>query len=366
MVKVTHFITELSIGGAQIALYHLLAELDRDQYDLQVVCLYNGDGAIANKIRALDIPVYDLRMHNKFRLDAFLRLYSYLRQKRPFILHTWMFHANIPGRIIGRIARVPIIISAERTMGQEHAIRLRLNRWTSRMANRVICVSQTVADYAIQQIGIPAAKISTIPNGIDPANFLHMPDQAGARRKLRLPLHVPIVAAVGRPRPVKGYSYLIEAWRQISVQFPQAHLVFLGDGPDRTQLAQMVMEYGLDASVLFLGDWDNIPHLLPAFDLFALPSLHEGMSNAALEAMTAGLPVVATAVGGTPEIVIHEQTGVLVPSANVDALAEGLLQLLADPEKAQRMGDAGAMRVRKHFLHTKTVQQTESVYKIFL
>ncbi len=366
MVKVTHFITELSVGGAQTALYHLLEDLDRERYDLQVICLYNGDGHIAKKIRALNIPVYDLGMDNKFRLDAFMRLYMYLRRKRPFILHTWMFHANIPGRIIGRLARIPVIISSERTMGQESTARLRLNRWTSRLADRVICVSQTVGDYAIKEIGISSEKIVVIPNGISPAKFLQSPDQTIARQKLDLLPHIPIVVAIGRPRPVKGYLYLIEAWRHVSVQCPQAQLVFLGDGPDRIQLEQQAAQYGLDGSVFFLGDWDNIPHLLPAFDLFALPSLHEGMSNAALEAMAAGLPVVATAVGGTPEIVVHEQTGLLIPPANSNALAEALIILLTDLERASQMGKAGQKRVQENFLHTETVQQTEAVYKTFL
>ena len=145
-IPILHFITELSIGGAQMALLRLLERLDRQRFDIQVACLYNGDGVVAEQIKKMGIPVTDLGMSSKLRLDALGRFYGLLRCFRPAILHTWMFHANIPGRILGRAAGVPVIISSERTMGQEGALRRLSNRWTAGLADRIVCVSQNVAD----------------------------------------------------------------------------------------------------------------------------------------------------------------------------------------------------------------------------
>lgn len=365
-IKVTHFITELSTGGAQSALFRLLSQLDRSRFMPSVVCLYNGDGAMAKQIRELGITVTELGMTSKARLDAFGRFYRLLRQEQPLILHSWMFHANIPGRVVGRLARVPIIISSERTMGQEGQVRRRLNRLTTPLANRVICVSERVAEFAAHEIGIPAQKLVVVPNGIDLTHYCSLPSQAKARTAFNLPAEGPIIGAIGRPRPVKGYNFLLDAWVQVTQAHPDAHLLFVGDGPDQFALQAQAKQLGLQERVTFLGDQLNIPHLLPALDLLALPSLHEGMPNVALEAMAASLPVVATAVGGTPEVVIDGETGILVPSRDAIALAEALSALINDPIKAKAMGHAGRQRIETHFSLTTTVQQTELLYDALL
>ena len=365
-IPVLHFITELSTGGAQSALLRLLSNLDRTRFAPSVVCLYNGDGAVAEQIRELGITVTDLGMSGKARLDAFGRLYRFLRKKRPLILHSWMFHANIPARMFGRLARVPIIISSERTMGQEGAGRRRLNRLTAPLADRVICVSERVAEFAAHQIGIARQKLVVVPNGIDLSHFADLPHQAQARASFNLPAEATIVGAIGRPRPVKGYNFLLDAWAQLTPTFPNTHLLFVGDGPDQPALKAQATGLGLNECVTFLGDHLNIPHLLPALDILALPSLHEGMPNVALEAMAASLPVVATAVGGTPEVVVDGKTGILVPSENANALAEGLASLMNDPEHARLLGQTGRQRIESHFNLATTVHRTETLYETLL
>ena len=365
-IPILHFITELSTGGAQSALFRLLSQLDRTRFAPSVICLYNGDGAVAKQIRELGITVTDLGMTSKARLDAFGRFYRLLRQERPLILHSWMFHANIPGRVVGRLARVPIIISSERTMGQEGQVRRRLNRLTAPLADHVICVSERVAKFATHEIGIPAQKLVVVPNGIDLTDYSNLPSQAEARAAFNFPAEGIIVGAIGRPRPVKGYNFLLDAWVQVAQGYPNAHLLFVGDGPDQPLLQEQARRLGLREQVTFLGDQLNIPHLLPALDLLALPSLHEGMPNVALEAMAASLPVVATAVGGTPEVVVDGKTGILVPSRDPIALAEALSALINDPIKAKSMGQAGRQRIETHFSLTNTVQQTEALYETLL
>jgi len=152
-VDVLYLITELSMGGAQRALLHLLGGINRERYTPTVACLFNGDGVIAHEIQTMDIPVFDARMHGKADLKALNRLYQNIRSQRPTILHTSLFHANLPGRIIGRWTGVPIIISSERTMAMESEWRYRLNRWTIGNVDRVVAVSKEVGEFCITHIG---------------------------------------------------------------------------------------------------------------------------------------------------------------------------------------------------------------------
>ena len=361
-VKVVHLITELSIGGAQQALYRLLANMERERFEIQALCLYNGDKAIARQIQALGIAVIDLKMARKWRVDSLWRLFLWLRRAQPEILHTWMFHANIPGRLVGKLAGVPIIVSSERTMGQEGKFRQRLNKLTSSLADRVTCVSQQVARYAENEIGIDPEKILVVPNGIDLTQFEKLPSQKQARALFDLPQTGPLVGAVGRPRPVKGYGYLLEAWSRLAAIYPDGRLIFVGDGPDRQVLQERASHLGIERQVIFLDDQLNIPQLLPALDILALPSLHEGMPNVVLEAMAASVPVVATAVGGTPEVVADGETGLLVSPRSAAALAGALTTLIDDPERMKLMGGAGRQRILQDFNLTQTVRLTESLY----
>jgi glycosyltransferase involved in cell wall biosynthesis len=360
---IIHLITELDRGGAQTALYRLLAHGDRQRYAPRVLCLYNGDKVVAQQIRQLGIPVTDLGMTAQWRLDAFGRLVRILRQERPFILHTWMFHANIPGRILGRLAGVPAIISAERTMGQEGRFRRWLNRLTGNLPDNIICVSQQVADFAAQEIGLPPGKLTVIRNGIDIAQFANLPDQQTARAEFGLPSQGRIIAAVGRPRPVKGFAYLLDAFAQIAAAYPDLYLVFVGDGPDKRPLQTAAQQLSAANRVLFLGDQQEIPRLLAGVDMLVLPSLWEGLPNVVLEAMATGLPVVGTAVGGTPELITHNETGLLVPPRDPAALAAAIRQLLDHPEQAAQMGRNGRQCAATQFTIEGMVERTETLYE---
>jgi sugar transferase (PEP-CTERM/EpsH1 system associated) len=365
-IPIIHLITELDRGGAQTALYRLLAHTDRQRYAPRVLCLYNGDKVVAQQIRQLGIPVTDLGMTAQWRLDALWRLYQILRQERPSILHTWMFHANIPGRILGKLAGVPAIISSERTMGQEGRFRRWLNRLTGNMPDNIICVSQQVADFAADEIGLPPAKLTVIRNGVDITQFANLPDQQTARAEFSLPSQGRIIAAVGRPRPVKGFAYLLDAFAQIAAAYPDLYLVFVGDGPDKRPLQTAAQQLPCANRVLFLGDQQEIPRLLAGGDMLVLPSLWEGLPNVVLEAMAAGLPVVGTAVGGTPELISHNETGLLVPPQNSAALAAAISQALDQPEQAAQMGRNGRQRAAKQFTIERMTQQTEALYNRLL
>jgi glycosyltransferase involved in cell wall biosynthesis len=357
-IAVLHLITELNVGGAEKALARLLTHLDRGRYDLTVACLYGGDGPIASQICDLGIPVINLRMTARWRWDGLWRLYRLLRRVRPIILHTWMFHANMAGRVLGRLAGVPIVISGERTMGMESGWRYRLNRTTDPLTDRVVCVSQQVAEFAVKHIGIPQEKVVIIPNGIRLPHLAQLPDKGQARAELGLPADLILVGTIARLDPVKRLDVLLRA----TASLPEVHVLVIGDGPERAQLVALSERSDLTGRVHLVGHQEDVWPWLRAIDVFVLSSDWEGMSNALLEAMGAGLPVVATAVGGTPDVVVDGTTGLLVPSRDPSALAQALATMARDRDLRHRMGQAGRERVRQCFSLQRMVEQTQTLY----
>jgi glycosyltransferase involved in cell wall biosynthesis len=305
----------------------------------------------------LDIPVIDLGMASKWRWDAFWRLFTLLRGRRPTILHSWLFHANLPGRVLGRLAGVPVIICAEQTMAMEAEWRYFLNRKTSRLVDRVVAASANVRDFCIDHIGLPAGKVVVIHNSVEGIVSPPAARQA-ARQELGLPLDGPLTGTVSRLDPVKGVDYLLRAFAQVR----DGQLVVIGDGPERTTLHALADGLGLTGRVHWAGYRSDVPKLLPALDIFVQPSLHEGLPNAVLEAMAAGLPVVATKVGGTPEAVLDGVTGVLVPARDPVALAEAITALHHDPDQRHRLGQAGVERVEQNFSVEHMARQTQALY----
>ena len=356
-VPVLYLITELSTGGAQTALTRLLTRLDRSRFSPAVACLYNGDGAAAQAIRALGVPVTDLGMAAKWRWDALWRLYRLLRCERPAILHTHLFHANIPGRILGRLAGVPVVICTEHTMAMESPWRYRLNRWTDGLADRIVAVSANVRNFCRTHIGLPEEKLVLIPNGVELPE-LPLPSPQETRAALGLPPEGLLLGTVSRLDPAKGIEVLLEALPQVE----DAALVVIGDGPQRAALESLAARLGLSARVYWAGFQPDVTRWLLAFDLFVQPSHYEGLPTTVLEAMAAGLPVVATAVGGTPEVVVDGVTGLLVPPRDSAALAQAIAALLRDPELRGRMGKAGRERVAQHFSVERMVRKTERLY----
>ena len=361
-MKVLYLITELNVGGAERALARLVARVDRHRFAPTVACLY-GLGLVAEEIQALGVDVHCLEIKSALNLRAFVRLYRLVHRLNPTILHSFMFHANLLGRLVGRLANVPIVISAERTMGQESQNRLILNRLTAPLADRITAVSKAVGDFVVKEIGLASDKVVVIPNGVDLETYGRAADRASAKQAIGLESHFPLIGVVSNLRPVKGVSYLIQAFVQVIQSYPDACLLIVGDGPERVALNNLAADLGIVEQTLFVGERFDIPNLLAAMNVFALSSLWEGMPNAALEAMAAGLPVVATRVGGTPEVVEHGVTGLLVPPRDPKALAEAIIALLQDRERAEAMGQAGRERVEKCFSVKRMVQQTEALYE---
>lgn len=364
-VPVLYLITDLHIGGAERALARTALGLDRTRFAPQVTCLF-GAGPVADELRAGGIPVHDLGMRGRADLRVLPRLARLLRRERPAILHAYLFHANLLSRLVGRACGVPIILCAERTMEMEGRWRVGLNRLTARWADRLVANSDAVRTFVLRQICPDAGRVCTIMTGVDPAAFQPPADPGEARRALGLPPDGFIAGTVSRLDPVKGIDDLLRAGRLLRDRGLAATLLILGYGPEAATLRRLAAELGLEGAVRFPDPQTPPRAVLACLDIFVLASRFEGLPNVALEAMAMGVPVVATAVGGTAEAVADGLTGTLVPPNRPDRLAEAIVRFLKDPAAARAAGAAGRRRVLERFSAARMVADTEALYEQLL
>jgi glycosyltransferase involved in cell wall biosynthesis len=291
-----------------------------------------------------------------------------LRRVRPAILHASLFHANLCGRLLGRLSGVPIVITWRHSVEIGGQWRERINRWTARLDDRAVAVCELVRQAEIVRGGAPAGRVVTVYNGVDVDRFSAKEPQVveRVRRALGIPVDALLLGTVGRHSPEKDLANLLAAMVAVRDHVPTAWLVLVGGGELRGQLETQVRSLGLSDAVVFAGVRDDVPEILAALDLFVLPSRWEGLPLAVLEAMAARLPVVATAVGGVPEVVVDGLTGLLVPPGDPPALAGALLSLARDAGRRRAMGQAGYERVREHFAMAQMARAMERLYEELL
>jgi glycosyltransferase involved in cell wall biosynthesis len=355
-------ITDLDRGGAEQALVQIVTRLDRREWSPHVICL-TGEGELAVELREAGVPVTCLHAKRWWNLGVLFRLKRELRRLRPAVLQTFLYHANILGRVAGRMARVPVIVSGIRVAERRSRFRLWLDRATDRWVSRHVCVSEGVAKFSTETGGLANEKIVVIPNGVEFERF------AGALPAdlsvLGLGPEHRVVLFVGRLDPQKGISILLDAMRELSrdSRFEGTHLLLAGEGPLRGEIEVFARENRLEDRVHLLGRRNDVPALMKAADCLVLPSLWEGMPNVVLEAMAAGLPVVATAVEGTSELVQCGETGLLVPAGDVRGLLAGIVQVLSDAEFAQGIARSAQVTVRKRFAWEAVAGAYGSLYR---
>lgn len=362
----------MSIGGAQKHLLEVLRRLDRRRFAPSLCVLVTdrpGASDLLDAVRDLDVPVIDARVRDGanalVRPDTFrqmARVAGAFRRAGVRIVHSYLFHANFFGTLTARLAGVPIAIVSKRNVDVYERTR---ERWACRLVNhladRVTAVAQGVADHVVRAEGCPRDKIVVIPNGIDVTQVNRTP---GLDRGDTLGVgadHL-VVGTIARLVWYKGHEELVDAIARVNREHPAVRLCVVGDGPLRDSLRERAQRTGLDGAARFLGTIPQAWRLLPHFDIFVLASRWEGMSNGLLEAMAAGRPIVATTVGGNPELITDGETGLLVPPENPEALAAAILRLIRDPALARRLGEAARRRVEREFTLDVMVRRLESLY----
>lgn len=363
---VVHVVNSLAVGGLENGVINLVNSTGGDLHHA-IVCLIE-EGAMRSRLRP-EIPVFVLGKRPGQDPGAFVRLVALLRRLRPAIVHSrnWAAFDAVPA---ARLAGVRRVVHGEH--GRDihdpegrNAKRNWIRRRCAPMVSHFVAVSRDLERWLRESVRVPADRVSTIPNGVDLSRFV----QAGrlqAREGLGLVPEAPVICTVGRLDPVKDQVGLVRAFAGLLPAHPEATLVIAGEGPCRDGLARVSVDLGVANRVRLLGECRDVPGVLNAADVFALPSIAEGMSNTVLEAMASGLPVVATRVGGNPELVEDDVTGRLVPIRDPAALREALAAYLDDPHLRAMHGKASRQRVVECFSLERMCRDYTDLYRRLL
>ncbi len=359
-LRLVQAVYALCMGGSEALAHQIAGGLNKNgTYACSIYAVDHG-GPLAEVLAGNGIPFRVFDRRGAFDLRLLLALARQFRAEGIQLVHTHhlcqLMYAGVAARLTG--ARV---IHTEHEFYSLQSPRVRhLLRLLASAAFAVTAVAEPVADHLRGQVGLPAKKVVTIPNGVDIPRFHRA--QPAPRTIFGWKNEDCIIGCIGRLEPEKGQETLLQAFHRVRSSCGKAKLLLIGDGGERTQLMARARSLGLNGSVRFLGVRRDIPELLAACDVVAVPSNREGLPMVLLEAMAASKPVVATKVGSIPRVVVEGRTGLLVPAAESEALADTLLRLLYDPSQRQRMGREGVAIVKAHYSFDRTLEQYKNLY----
>ncbi len=367
---IAHIIHRLDVGGLENGLVNLINRIPCSRYRHAIICLEDYTD-FRRRIARDDVSVFALHKRAGYDLQLYFKLYKLLRQLNPDVVHTRNL-ATLEAQLVAAVAGIKIRIHGEHgrditdLKGENFKYNL-LRRVIYPFVNRFITVSKDLEVWLVNQLGVSPDRIIQIYNGVDSDRFSTTSSQTIE--------HGPegfftgdafVVGSVGRMEAVKDYPTLIRAFIHLLKAMPDARknlrLVIVGDGSSRKKCLRMVCESGFEQFIWLPGERSDIPNLMQNMDLFVLPSLGEGISNTILEAMSCGLPVVATRVGGNVELIDEAQSGVLIEPGDEIALKDALLKYYIEPELLEKHGKFARNKIKTHFSMPAMIESYISVY----
>ncbi|MFA7159255.1 MAG: glycosyltransferase family 4 protein [Kiritimatiellia bacterium] len=387
--KIIHVITRFDKGGSAENTFLTVCGMDRERYEVVLIrglalesamdepraraVESNLDEARRAGVRIITLPGLVRNVHPVKDLSAFFGLLRIFREERPAIVHTHTSKAGILGRWAARLAGVPLIVHTPHGhvfwgyFGRlKTSLFVMLEKITAAVTDRIIALTAQEKEDHLRLRIAPARKFEIIHSGVALGDFINPEvDPAGMRKELGIPPGAFVAGTAGRLTPVKGHKYLIAAAQKALLTMPGMIFVFLGDGELLAELKAQADKAGIRDNIMFLGWRQDVAGVMSAFDVFVLPSLNEGMGKVLVEAMAMGKPIVASSVGGIPDLVIHGENGLLVPCADAGAIAGALETLRGDPAQRKKMGDRGRVMAADYGVESM-VRKIDRLYGVLL
>lgn len=360
-VEVWHLIGSLQVGGANQTLIDLVNNLDANVFDVTIWALLDTNPLATDLKDHITLRVLDAS--GKFDLYSVGRFLAAVRHERPDVLQSWLFYDNTLARLASAISPETQQVSGVRAVPKSPShIRAAVDRLTMSLADRVVSNSQGGRELAIGR-GCDPDSVSVIRNGRDIDEFASAIVSETLLGSLDIPNDAKIAGTVGRLIERKGHRDLIDAWPSVVAEHPTAQLLIVGDGPEYNHLAKRASLRDVEHSVHLPGTRTDIPELMAMLDLFVFPSHFEGLPGALIEAMAAGLPIVATDVAGNDELICDGTTGVLVPAQCPGDLATAINRLLRDASVASELGERAASEARGAYSIDRMVRDYSALYR---
>ncbi len=376
-VRLLKILTTFFQGGTEGQVLNLVRHLDRQAFDLQFACLRKGGDMLAD-FEKLDIPISEFRIRNLYGPKTLLqqmRFAAHLRSQNIQIAHSYNFYANMFAIPAARLARVPVVIASIRDRGVYLTPNQKIaQKWVCRLADRILVNAESIREWLLEQ-GYEDNRITVIKNGIDMSRYTGSSDRSHVRRDLAIPDSSPIVVLIARLNPQKGVDDFIKAASLLRLSHPEVRFLIVGaklqyqegvfsqDREYMQELQELANDLGVGGSVIFAGHRTDTPEILAEAAISVLPSHSEGLSNTLLESMAAGIPTVATNVGGNPELVRDQVNGILIPLRSPEHLAQAIRTILDNPEFAKRFGRAAKIMATEGFSLEKMTADTQAVYR---
>ena len=365
--KVFYFLDSLDVGGTETQAVELALRISENAYDVTLGCL-RAKGPLLEKLKGSAVAIREFHpvggMDSPRGMYQLARLAAYLRREKFDVVHTHDLWTNLMGVLAARMAGVPAIVSSRRDLAHFDWYQGRRRHWLRRIQNLsgvVLANATPIRDALISEDGFAPEKLRVIHNGVDTVKF-----QRGSRDRERLfpgTLDQKLVVLVGNMHTdVKGHPWLIDAAPAVLKEFPQTRFVFAGDGDSRPVFEEQAAKLGMQANFIFLGRRSDIPDVLASCDIAVLPSRAEGLPNAVLEYMAAGLPTIASRVGGNSELVEDGVTGLLVPHEDSAAIAGALLRLLRDHDLSRKIAERGRKLAVENYSFERLIREMDSLY----
>jgi len=357
-------------GGAERQIFELARRLSKNKYSVTIASLECEGQAPQKTIESHDCRFVAFPVKRIYGLSGLLggfRFIKFLKKEKVDILITYHFSSDIWGAITAKIAGVPAIISNRRDMGfwrgQRH---IQAYKMINRFVSKIVVNAQAIKSLFMKEEGIDERKLWVINNGIDLEGEENRSQDTQLRENLNIKEEDTVIIHIANITPVKGHDFLLKAFKVILKENSNVKLLIVGADEMNGSVENLVEQLKIGDSVFCLGVRKDISQLLYISDICVLPSLSEGMSNSIMEYMAAGKPVIATRVGGSPELVEHGVNGLLVEKANEAELADAILELVQDPNKCVEMGKQGYRKIAKGFSMKKMVQSYERLFEELL